>query len=258
MAEALEAKIRALAEAQARERRFTADVSHELRTPVTALVGAASLLREHLDEMPADARRPAELLVHDVGRLRRLVDELMEISRLDAGGEPVRPETVAVASLVKGLLDARGWSSKVELSGEEVTLATDPRRLERIVDNLIGNAVRHGGREVRVLVGRDGPRAFLEVSDRGPGIPPEDLPHVFERFYKADPSRTGTGSGLGLAIARENARLLGGDVRVWSEAGVGTRFTVVLPVTEPLQGGEGRVTGPPHHEAQLPTERGGR
>jgi signal transduction histidine kinase len=257
MAEALEAKIRALAEAQARERRFTADVSHELRTPVTALVGAASLLREHLDRIPEEARRPAELLVDDVARLRRLVDELMEISRLDAGGEQIRPEPVVITSLVRGLLDARGWSSHVELSGEDVTLSTDPRRLERVVVNLIGNALRHGGQDVRILVRRDGLRAFLEVSDRGPGIPSEHLPHVFERFYKADPSRTGTGSGLGLAIARENARLLGGDIRVWSEAGVETRFTVMLPVTEPLHGGEGGVTGAPQHDAQAPTEGGG-
>ncbi|HEV8572795.1 MAG TPA: HAMP domain-containing sensor histidine kinase [Actinomycetota bacterium] len=258
MAEALEAKIRALADAQARERRFTADVSHELRTPITALVGAASLLREHLEAMPPEARRPAELLVEDVARLRRLVEELMEISRLDAGGEQVRLEPVALTSVVEGLLRARGWSDRVALSGDDVTLDTDPRRLERIVDNLVGNAIRHGGREVRVHTGRDGARARLEVTDRGPGIPPDHLSHVFERFYKADPSRTGTGSGLGLAIARENARLLGGDIQVWSAPGEGTRFTVSLPVTEPLHGGESAVTGGAQYDAQAPTEGGGR
>jgi two-component system sensor histidine kinase MtrB len=258
MADALEAKIQALAEAQARERRFTADVSHELRTPVTALVGEASLLREHLDRMPPEARRPAELLVQDVARLRVLVEELMEISRLDAGGERVRREPVALTPLVEGLLRGRGWSDRVQLSGDDVTLPTDPRRLERIVDNLVGNAIRHGGREVRVHTSRDGTRARLEVMDRGPGIPPEDLPHVFERFYKADPSRAGSGSGLGLAIARENARLLGGDIEVWSEPGEGTRFTVLLPVTEPLHGGEGGVTGRAQDDAQAPTEGGGR
>jgi signal transduction histidine kinase len=258
MAEALESKIRALAEAQARERRFTADVSHELRTPVTALVGAASLLREHLDRMPPEARRPAELLVEDVARLRWLVEELMEISRLDAGGEQVRREPVALTSLVEGLVRARGWSDRVELSGSDVTLATDPRRMERIVDNLVGNAIRHGGEQVRVLTARDGSWVRLEVADRGPGIPPEHLSHVFERFYKADPSRTGTGSGLGLAIARENARLLGGDIEVWSEQGEGTRFTVTLPVTEPLHGGERGVTGRLQDDVQTPTEGGGR
>jgi len=193
-----------------------------------------------------------------VARLRWLVEELMEISRLDAGGEQVRREPVALTSLVEGLVRARGWSDRVELSGSDVTLATDPRRMERIVDNLVGNAIRHGGEQVRVLTARDGSWVRLEVADRGPGIPPEHLSHVFERFYKADPSRTGTGSGLGLAIARENARLLGGDIEVWSEQGEGTRFTVTLPVTEPLHGGERGVTGRLQDDVQTPTEGGGR
>jgi two-component system sensor histidine kinase MtrB len=125
-------------------------------------------------------------------------------------------------------------------------MTSDPRRLERIVANLIGNALEHGGRDVSVRVGRDGIGAFVEVADRGHGIDPAELPHLFERFYKADPSRTGPGSGLGLAIALENARLLGGDIDVWSELGSGTRFTLRLPVTEPLQGGEGPVSGDGH------------
>jgi two-component system sensor histidine kinase MtrB len=97
-----------------------------------------------------------------------------------------------------------------------------------------------------VRVGRDGVGVFMEVSDHGPGIAREDLPHLFERFYKADRSRAGHGTGLGLAIARENARLLGGDVDVWSEVGVGARFTLRLPVTEPLRDGEGGVADERH------------
>jgi signal transduction histidine kinase len=246
MAEALQAKITALSEAQARERRFTADVAHELRTPLTAIVNEASLLAEHLERMPAEARRPAELLVDDVARLRDLVEDLMEISRLDAGTQPVRPEPVDLASLVGAAVRARGWHERVHLEMGEVVLQTDPRRLERIVANLIGNALEHGGRDVAVRVGRDGIGAFVEVADRGHGIAAADLPHLFDRFYKADPARTGPGSGLGLAIALENARLLGGGIDVWSEPGSGTRFTLRLPVTEPLQGGEGAVSGERH------------
>jgi signal transduction histidine kinase len=246
MADALQAKITALSEAQARERRFTADVAHELRTPLTAIVNAASLLSEHLARMPAEARRPAELLVDDVARLRDLVEDLMEISRLDAGTQPVRPEPVDLASLVSTAMRARGWNQRVHLDAEQVVTTSDPRRLERIVANLIGNALEHGGRDVSVRVGQDGIGAFVEVSDRGHGIDPAELPHLFDRFYKADPSRTGPGSGLGLAIALENARLLGGDIDVWSELGSGTRFTLRLPVTEPLQGGEGPVSGDGH------------
>jgi signal transduction histidine kinase len=229
MADALEAKITALSAAQARERRFTSDVSHELRTPLTALVAEASLLAEHLDRIPDDARRPAELLVNDVARLRDLVEDLMEISRLDAGEARVRAEPVDIGSLVATAVRSRRWDDRVNVEREDVVVTTDPRRLERIVANLIGNALEHAGRDVSVRVGKDGIGAFVEVSDSGAGIPPDRLPHVFERFYKADSSRAGPGSGLGLAIALENARLLGGDLDVWSEVGRGTRFTLRLP-----------------------------
>jgi signal transduction histidine kinase len=181
-----------------------------------------------------------------VKRLRDLVEDLMEISRLDAGTQPVRPERVDLGSLVATAVRARGWQDRVRLDTSEVVLETDPRRVERIAANLIGNALEHGGRDVAVRVGADGLGAFVEVSDRGPGIAREDLPHLFERFYKADPARTGRGTGLGLAIALENARLLGGDVQVWSDQGVGTRFTLRLPVTEPLPAGESGVTDARH------------
>jgi two-component system sensor histidine kinase MtrB len=259
MAAALEAKISALSAAQARERRFTADVAHELRTPLTALVGEASLLQSHLDAMPPDVRRPAELLIADVGRLRRLVEDLMEISRFDAGRESVQAETVDLASLAAATIRSRGWIDRVRLDADEVVLVSDPRRLERIVANLVGNALEHGGRGVSARVGRDAVSFFVEVVDRGPGIAPEHLPHLFERFYKADSARSGPGTGLGLAIAQENARLLGGEIEVWSELGEGTRFTLRLPlgtaVPEPLPQGDGRVSEPEEHGSRQPQGR---
>jgi two-component system sensor histidine kinase MtrB len=224
MAAALEAKIEQLQAAQARERRFTADVAHELRTPLTALVGEASLLGEHLDRMPPESRRPAELLIADVGRLRRLVEDLMEISRFDAGAESVHAEEVDVPVLVGAAIRARGWGDRVRLEGDGLRVTSDPRRLERIVANLVDNAFEHGGTRVTVRI-EDGE---IEVADDGPGIAPEHLPHLFERFYKADASRSGGGTGLGLAIARENARLLGGDLTVESRPGEGSRFTIHL------------------------------
>ena len=252
MAGALEAKISALSEAQARERRFTADVAHELRTPLTALVGEASLLADHLDSMPTPARRPAELLIADIARLRRLVEDLMEISRFDAGREGLHAETVDLASLAASAIRARGWEGQVRLDADDVVVQSDPRRLERIVANLVGNALDHGGHGVSVRVGVDGVGAFVEVADRGPGIAPEHLSHLFERFYKADTSRSGSGTGLGLAIAQENAHLLGGEIDVWSELGEGTRFTLRLPaseaVTQALRIGDGRVSAPAEHD----------
>ncbi len=228
MAAALEGKISALSAAQARERRFTADVAHELRTPLTALVGEASLLAEHLEGMPVESRRPAELLIADVGRLRRLVENLMAISRFDAGHESIQAETVDLAALVSATVQARGWDGRVHLAVEEVVITSDPRRLEGIVANLVGNALEHGGDSVAVRVGREGNGAVVEVADDGPGIAPEHLPHLFERFYKADPARSSGGTGLGLAIAQENARLLGGRIEVWSAVGQGARFTLRL------------------------------
>jgi signal transduction histidine kinase len=250
MADALEAKIRALSQAHARERRFTADVAHELRTPVTALVAEASLLREHLDEMPAEARRPAQMLAGDVVRLRRLVEELMELSRLDAGQEELSVHPVDITAVAQAIVDTRGWHDRVEVIGGPVTVATDPRRLERVLANLVANAVEHGGRDVRVMVSAEAASVMVRVNDRGPGIPPEHLPRLFDRFYKADPARTGTGSGLGLAIARENARLLGAELQVWSKVGVGTEVRLTLPVTQRLRDGEAPVGQAGDREAQ--------
>jgi two-component system sensor histidine kinase MtrB len=173
--------------------------------------------------MPAESRRPAELLIADVARLRTLVEELMEISRLDAGAESVQLERVDLAALTRAVLRSRGWDERVQLSGEAV-VTSDPRRLERILANLIGNALDHGGDGVAVSVAADS----VEVADHGPGIAPEHLPHLFDRFYKADPARSGRGSGLGLAIAQENARLLGGKIEVESEPGQGSWFTLRL------------------------------
>ncbi|MFU8851184.1 ATP-binding protein [Micromonospora sp. SL1-18] len=229
MAEALETKIEALSRAQARERRFTADVAHELRTPVTALVAAASLLADQLDALPTDARRAAELLVTDVVRLRRLVEELMEISRLDAGREALSIQPVDVVALLRGIVDTRAWADRVTVAGEAPATGTDPRRLERVLANLLSNAIEHGGGAVRADVRHTDDTVIVEVTDRGAGIPAEHLWHLFDRFYKVDPSRAGSGSGLGLAIALENARLLGGHLTVHSEVGRGSRFRLELP-----------------------------
>ncbi len=241
MAEALQAKISALSDARARERRFTSDVAHELRTPITALVAEASMLAEQLDRLPPDAARPAELLVADVARLRRLVEDLMTISRFDAGKEDVRLEQVELDELVEATIRARGWNERVTRQGDAVWVVSDRRRIETIVANLVANAIEHGGGDVSVRVGSRTAEAFVEVTDHGPGIERQDLPNVFDRFYKADRARGG-GSGLGLSIALDNARLLRGDIDVWSEPGSTTRTTLRIPVTEPLHASDSPVS----------------
>jgi signal transduction histidine kinase len=246
MADALQVKIAELVAAQDRERRFTANVAHELRTPLAALVAEASVLSEQESQIPAAARRPVELLIADVRRLRTLVDELMEISRLDARSEPVHWHEVNVASIAAALISARGWQDRVAVSGGALTLSTDARRLERILANLIGNAIEHSGRDVAVRTGTEGDTCRVEVADGGPGIPAEHLPHVFERFYKADSARTSAGSGLGLAIALENARLLGGTITMTSDVRRGSVFRLSLPLGPPPSGDH-----PPASQAAL-------
>ncbi len=222
-------RIASLAEAEAWGRRFTSDVSHELRTPVAALVSEAAVLEEHLGGMPPEARRAAELLVGDVARLRSLIEDLTDLASLDAGREEVRFEPFDLGALIDGTVRSRGWDGRITIRSVPVEVAADRSRVDRIVANLIGNALEHGGDEVVVRVGRDEEGPFVEVTDAGPGIPPEHLPHIFDRFYRADAARSGPGSGLGLSIARENARLLGGDLEVRSEPGAGSLFTLRLP-----------------------------
>ena len=248
MAEALEKSVGDLRELEASHRRFVADVSHELRTPLTALTTAADVLEAHRDGLDDAGSRAARLLVRESHRLATLVEDLMEISRLDAGAAPMAWEPVDVGALVRSAVAARGLA--VELVADEgATTVADPRRLDAIVANLVGNAYEHGSPPVRVAVTATAGEVVVTVSDAGAGIAPDHLARVFDRFYKADPARPGgRGSGLGLAIARENARLHGGDLTVASSPGAGATFTLRLPrrVAEPLPAGDPAVTTARH------------
>ena len=244
MAATLEHNIARLRDAQAQNRRFVADVSHELRTPLTALVAEASILRDHLGALPPESRRAGEMLVEDVSRLRTLVDELMEISRFDAGAEQATSQPVDVGRLAEAVVGARLPAATIERPSSPVIVESDPRRLERIVGNLLDNAAEHApGAPVTVrLDERDG-LVRLSVEDRGPGVEPDRLERIFERFYKADPSRHGGSSGLGLAIAAEHAALLGGRLTAENRDGGGLRMVLELPVTGSLPGGDGAANG---------------
>jgi two-component system sensor histidine kinase MtrB len=232
MADSLADTIGRLETAEAQNRRFVADVAHELRTPLAALVAEASILREHLDALPPESRRAGELLVADVGRLRTLVDDLMEVSRFDARAEQISVEPVELGRLVRSVVAAR--LPKAALTTPEVpfVVETEPRRLERILGNLLDNAREHaGGAAVEVSLTADSAEIVLAVADRGPGVPADRLERIFERFYKADPSRHGGSSGLGLAIAAEHAALLGGYLTAANRTGGGLLIELRLPVT---------------------------
>lgn len=248
MAAALEDKVLQLQAARAREQRFVADVSHELRTPLTALVGEAALLREHIAALPGDTRRVGELLVADVARLRMLVDDLIEVSRFDAGAETTEAGELELGAFVTSLTESRLPGARLSLPDRPVVVVSDRRRIERVLGNLLDNARLHGGsREVEVeahlQVDADGTNELvLAVADRGPGVAADELSRIFERFHKSDPSRHQGGSGLGLAIAREHARLLGGTLEASLRPGGGLRVELRVPVTQRLPRGDGAVT----------------
>lgn len=240
MAVSLEGKVADLEEATARERRFVADVSHELRTPVTALINEAALLAAHLERQPVpdEDRRIAAMLAADTGRLRTLVEDLLEISRLDAGTGGGPAQEVDIAGFLRALVDQRSPGAELTISGPEGRVETDPRALERIVGNLLDNAAQHAaGRPVSVEALLHDGRLVVEVADSGPGVAAEELPRLFDRFYKSDRSRAG-GSGLGLSLAREHAHRLGGDLTARTAAAGGMVFTLDIPVTRSLPDGD--------------------
>ncbi|MDP8937750.1 MAG: HAMP domain-containing histidine kinase, partial [Actinomycetota bacterium] len=259
MAGALERTVGELRVLEAGQRRFVSDVSHELRTPLTALTTAADVLEANAGGLNDAGRRAARVLVVEARRLRALVADLMEISRLDAGAPAMAWEAVDMATVVRAAVVARGWHGRAQLDLEPgVTTWADPRRLDAIVGNLVGNAFEHGAPPVRVTVSATDDAAHIEVADGGAGIPPEHLGRVFDRFYKADPARARTaagGSGLGLAIARENARLHGGDVTVTSPPGGGAVFTVTLPKRSAPPDGTPVTDLLPGREVAVTTER---
>jgi two-component system sensor histidine kinase MtrB len=244
MADSLEQTVVRLEAAQQQNRAFVADVAHELRTPITALVAEASLIEGDLATLPPDARRAAELLVADVRRLRTLVDDLMEVSRFDADAERPTLEPVDLGRVVTGAVASRLPEASVALPATPLVVDTDPRRLDRIIGNLLDNARDHApGSPVEVALTSAQEGALVVVADRGPGVAPDALPHLFDRFYKADPSRAGGSSGLGLAIAAEHAALLGGSLRARARPGGGLVFTLTLPVTGSLPGRDPVDTG---------------
>ncbi|MFF7747821.1 ATP-binding protein [Streptomyces sp. NPDC007971] len=234
-AEALEKRVADMAARDDSSRRFVADMSHELRTPLTAITAVTEVLEEELD---ADAGsidpmiEPAvRLVVSETRRLNSLVENLMEVTRFDAGTARLVLDDVDIADQITACIDARAWLDAVELDAERGTHARlDPRRLDVILANLIGNALKHGGSPVRVSVRIDGDDLVIAVRDHGPGIPEDVLPHVFDRFYKASASRPRSeGSGLGLSIAMENAHIHGGGIIAANSPEGGAVFTLRLP-----------------------------
>lgn len=235
MASALENKVGALEQMEARARQFAGNVSHELRTPLTAMTAVVGILHED-PTLTGDAAAAARLVRQEVLHLNRLVEDLIEISRFDAGTAQLVTDETDVANAVGRCLRVRGWSGVCADVPAGLTARLDRRRFDVVLANLVGNALRHGGPPVTVTAGiqpdgRGGGQLAVEVRDHGRGLAPAAIPHVFDRFYKADTARARSeGSGLGLAIAWENACLHGGHIDAGNHPGGGAVFTVSLPL----------------------------
>ncbi|WP_329377507.1 HAMP domain-containing histidine kinase [Streptomyces sp. NBC_01351] len=236
-ARALEQSVSELREAETRARRFASDVSHELRTPLAGMLAVTEVLDEDAEHLDADTAKALRLVSAETGKLAVLVEDLMEISRFDARAAELNLDDVDLAEAVSKTLERRHWDDERVVADlpRGVRARLDPRRFDVVLANLVGNALRHGGAPVRVSARTElrtgGPRLLVEVADSGPGIAPEVLPRIFDRFFKADAARTrSAGSGLGLAITLENVRLHGGTLHAANGAAGGAVFLLDMPL----------------------------
>lgn len=233
-AESFNRMVDALSTRIERDTRFASDVSHELRSPLTTLATSLEVLWRRRDDLPPRAQTALDLMAGEVVRFQRLVEDLLEISRCDAGVAELHLEEVHVGDLVRNALDAVGDDIAVDVEPHLLvaSVLADKRRVERVVANLVDNARAYGKGVTRVAVEQEGPAIRLVVEDSGPGVKPDEREKVFERFFRGTASgrRSGEGSGLGLALVAEHVRLHGG--RVWVEGrrhGPGARFVVEIP-----------------------------
>jgi two-component system, OmpR family, sensor histidine kinase MtrB len=239
MADSLQRQIRRLEDVSRLQRRFTSDVSHELRTPLTTVRMAAEVLHGRRTEFPPELSRTAELLQAELDRFEALLGDLLEISRYDAGVARLESDTVDLRAVVgttveanRMLAERHGSELIVDQPGVPVPVDMDVRRVERILRNLVANALDHGeGKPVVITIGYDQDAVAVTVRDHGIGLRPGEAGLVFNRFWRGDPSRsrlTG-GTGLGLAISLEDARLHDGWLQAWGERGRGAQFRLTLP-----------------------------
>ncbi|HXL41160.1 MAG TPA: HAMP domain-containing sensor histidine kinase [Actinomycetota bacterium] len=249
LAEGFDRMLGRLQEAFLSQRRFLSDASHELRTPMTVVRGQLELLAMDVESLTG--RRSMSIAIEELDRMGRIVEDLLLLARLDEGmplaRDSVEVELVVGEALLRAMLGA--GDVRVEVV-PELCILGDADRLLQVLTNLITNAVRHGRNAPITVTGRpEGDYVRIEVSDQGPGISPEDLPHVFERLYRGSKARSESpgGAGLGLAIALSLVKAMDGWIEVHSTLGVGTTFAVTLPSAAPV--GRYRMPVRQHREA---------
>lgn len=239
MAESLQDQITQLAQLSQMQQRFVSDVSHELRTPLTTVRMAAEVLHDARANFDPINRRSAEILYNQVERFQALLADLLEISRFDAGAAVLEPESIDIFQVVRHVID--GAQPLADACGSELTIISretecivevDPRRIDRILRNLVVNALEHGdGKPVVIYIASNPDAVAVAVRDYGIGMTPLEASRVFDRFWRADPARARTtgGSGLGLSIATEDAHLHGAWLQAWGSPGKGACFRLTLP-----------------------------
>ncbi|MFJ3643603.1 MtrAB system histidine kinase MtrB [Streptomyces sp. NPDC090108] len=286
MAQSLQMKIQQMEDLSRMQRRFVSDVSHELRTPLTTVRMAADVIHEAREDFDPVTSRSAELLADQLDRFESLLADLLEISRFDAGAAALEAEPIDLREVVRRVVGgaeplAERKGSRIRVIGDQqpVVAEADARRVERVLRNLVVNAVEHGdGKDVVVKLAAAGGAVAIAVRDYGVGLKPGEASRVFSRFWRADPARARTtgGTGLGLSIALEDARLHGGWLQAWGEPGGGSQFRLTLPRTadEPLRGspiplepkdsrrnrggdGTGAPRGGQLKQATVPVQQGG-
>jgi signal transduction histidine kinase len=218
------------------QRRFVADASHELRTPLTSILGYARMLRSWGLDNPEAAREGITAIEDEAERMHVLIEALLRLAR----GEDlpaIHPEPLDLVALARDAVQslhaaAPDAAITVHTPEEPVIATADRMTIRQVIGILLDNAIRYGAspEPVELTIRKEGSAAVIEVTDHGPGIDARHLPHLFDRFYRADAARTEPGSGLGLAIAKQVVEQHGGTIAVQSEVGSGTTFTVTLPV----------------------------
>lgn len=239
MASSLQEQIQEYDELSRLQQRFVSDVSHELRTPLTTIRMAEEMIWQDRDQFEPATKRSAELLHDQVGRFESMLADLLEISRYDAQSALLDPDTVDLRTVVAKVVEANselatrlGVEVRVDAPPERAAAEVDVRRIERVLRNLLVNAIEHAeGRPVVVSIGASGTDVAVRVRDHGVGMSPHTVAHVFDRFFRADPARTRTtgGTGLGLSIAAEDVALHHGVLEAWGVLGEGSSFLVILP-----------------------------
>ena len=236
MAVSIQQQIARLENLSMLQQRFVSDVSHELRTPLTTLRMAAEVIYEQKGNFDTNIARSSELLINQIDRFELLLSDLLEVSRFDAEAAALGVVNFDISNLVKKTVDylhpSKSALFEVSIPGEPIEIEGDPRRIERILRNLISNAVDHGeGKKVQVQIKTSENEVAIGVRDYGLGFNEEDAPYLFDRFWRADPSRARTsgGTGLGLSIALEDAKLHQGQLLAWGKPHQGAHFVLTLP-----------------------------